>query len=85
MRFRLSAKLITIFTALALIPFLIIGIYAYMRADSELEKDARDQLVSIRDLQKGTMQRYPGRCGRERGFYPVQEKRPWHKSYDGCL
>lgn len=57
MKFKLGARLITILISAALIPFGIIGFYSYMKADSELRKNACEQLVSVRNLQRNAIQR----------------------------
>lgn len=54
----LQKKLILLFTLVGLIPFLIIGFYAYWVASNSLEKAAYNDLVTVRDILKDHVEKF---------------------------
>lgn len=58
MRVKLKTKLIALFILLGLIPFLLIGIYSYIKSREALKSVAFERLVSIRDMKKSQIEDY---------------------------
>lgn len=56
MKFRLKTRLTSLFIFSGLLPFLIIGIYAWQSASSSLRQSAFDKLVAVRDVYKNQIE-----------------------------
>jgi methyl-accepting chemotaxis protein len=57
-KMKLKTKLLVAFLAVGVIPFTILAVVATHKAGNALSKQAFDQLVSIRDIKKGQVERY---------------------------
>ena len=58
MKMKLKTKLLAAFLSVGVIPFVILAVVAINKADHALSRQAFDQLVSVRDIKKGQVERY---------------------------
>jgi methyl-accepting chemotaxis protein len=58
MKMKLKTKLLAAFLSVGIIPFVILAMVAINEADHALSGQAFDQLVSVRDIKKGQVERY---------------------------
>ncbi|MEJ2660794.1 MAG: methyl-accepting chemotaxis protein, partial [Desulfobacteraceae bacterium] len=57
-KMRLKSKLLLAFLSVGIIPFVILAVVATNKASRALSQQAFNQLVSIRDIKKGQVERY---------------------------
>jgi methyl-accepting chemotaxis protein len=57
-KLKLKTKLLAAFLSVGIIPFIVLALVAINKADHTISKQVFDQLVSIRDIKKGQVERY---------------------------
>ena len=57
---RISAKLVIVMMAAGLVPLAIVGFLAFRSSSQALEAQAKNQLVSVRDIKKAQIEKYFG-------------------------